>query len=64
MSDNSEPAPVKIRIVKWAKLADNEEPPAVNIQQIQQIGLCTMETPTVPIKQEQFHCSAQVKSNA
>lgn len=61
MSDKSEPAPIKIRLVKWAKLAPNQEPPAVNVQQMR---LCAIETPTIPVKQEPSRCSTQVKSNA
>lgn len=57
MSVNSELVASKIRIVKWAKLADNQEPPAVNLQQ-----LCAMDTPAapVPVKQEPQLCIAQV----
>lgn len=53
----TQPAAAKIRIVKWAKLA---EPPAVNEQQME---LCTMGASPVPVEQEPSRWSAQVKSS-
>lgn len=61
MSGDSEPPASKIRIVKWAKISDNPEPPAVNVQQMR---LNTMETSAVPDKLEPSHWGAQVKPNA
>lgn len=58
MSVKSEPTAAKIRIAKWAKLADNPHAAAVNVQPM---WLSNMDISAAPVKPEPTGWISQVK---